>query len=141
MQSKDALWHEYVEAYDIDVPAERIDEEYKLIRADMKHRMIYDQMSGGNVHLFPDAELDEQEDALRAAALFEAKEPLVLRDLTKKLDIAVTYDELLAEAEAMAKRQGTTVDELKRFFGEDLALLERDVRENKIRDWACEQIS
>ena len=37
----------------------------------------------------------------------------------------------------MAKRQNTTVEEIKRFFGEDLKLLERDVRENKIREWAC----
>ena len=57
----------------------------------------------------------------------------------KKLDIAVTSEELLAEAEAMAKRQDTTVDELKHFLGDDLALLERDVREDKIRDWACKQ--
>ena len=141
MKSKDALWRDYVDAYDIEVPVERIEEEYALICADMKHRMMYDQMSGGKMHLFPDVELAEQEGALRAAALFEAKEPLVLRDLTKKLAINVTNEELLAEGEAMAERQGTTVDELKRFFGDDLALLERDVRERKIRDWACEQVS
>lgn len=139
MKIRDEFWRAYVAAYEIEVPAERIDEEYKLVRADMKHRMVYAQMGGGETHLFPDAELAEQEDALRAAALFEAKEPLVLRDLAKKLDITVTYDELLAEAEAMAMRQNTTVDELKRFFGEDLALLERDVRESKIRKWVCKQ--
>lgn len=139
MRAKDALWREYVEAYDIDVPAARIEEEYELIRADLKHRMMYEQMSGGEAHLFPDAELADQEDGLRAAALFEAKEPLVLRDLTKKLDVSVSYEELLAEAEDVAKRQNTTVDNLKRFFGDDLALLERDVRESKIRDWVCGQ--
>lgn len=139
MTTKDALWREYVGAYDIDVPAERIEEEYELIRADMKHRMMYAQMSGESTHLFPDVELADQEDELRAAALFEAKEPLVLRDLTKKLDIAVTPEELLVEAEVVAEREHSTVDELKRFFGDDLALLERDVRERKIRDWACEQ--
>ena len=139
MTTKDALWREYVGAYDIDVPAERIEEEYELIRADMKHRMMYAQMSGGETHLFPDMELAEMEGELREVALFEAKEPLVLRDLAKKLDVAVTAEELAAEAEAMAKRQSTTVDEIKRFFGEDLSLLERDVRENKIREWACKQ--
>ena len=139
MKSKDELWREYVLAYGIAVPAERVQEEYRLICADMKHRMMYSQMSGEEKHIFPEAELAEQEDALQAAALFEAKEPLVLRDLTGKLEISVTYDELLAEAEAIAQRQHTTVAELERFFGDDLALLERDVREAKIRDWACEQ--
>ena len=139
MSYDEATWRSYVAAYDIEVPEERINQEYQLIRADMKHRMMYAQMSGGEVHLFPDAELAEQEDEILEAARFEAKEPLVLRDLTAKLAVEVTPEELLAEAEAMAKRQGTTVDEIRRFFGEDLGLLERDVRENKIRAWACVQ--
>lgn len=139
MSYNENAWRAYVAAYDIEVPQWRIDEELRLIEADMKHRMMYEQMSGGATHLFPDQELAEQKDELMAAALFEAKEPLVLRDLTKKLDVTVTPEELLAEAEAMAERQNTTIDQIKRFFGEDLALLERDVRENKIRTWACEQ--
>ena len=139
MSYNDVTWRAYVAAYDIEVPEERIEREYEMVRADMKHRMMYAQMSGGETHLFPDMELAEMEGDLREAALFEAKEPLVLRDLTKKFDVVVTPEELLAEAEAMAKRQSTTVDEIKRFFGEDLSLLERDVRENKIRAWACAQ--
>ena len=139
MSYNDVTWRAYVAAYDIEVPEERIEREYEMVRADMKHRMMYAQMSGGETHLFPDMELAEMEGDLREAALFEAKEPLVLRDLTKKLDVVVTPEELLAEAEAMAKRQSTTVDEIKRFFGEDLSLLERDVRENKIREGACKQ--
>ena len=139
MSYNDVTWRAYVAAYDLEVPEERIEREYEMVRADMKHRMMYAQMSGGETHLFPDMELAEMEGDLREAALFEAKEPLVLRDLTKKLDVVVTPEELLAEAEAMAKRQSTTVDEIKRFFGEDLSLLERDVRENKIREWACKQ--
>ena len=139
MSYNDVTWRAYVAAYDLEVPEERIEREYEMVRADMKHRMMYAQMCGGETHLFPDMELAEMEGDLREAALFEAKEPLVLRDLTKKLDVVVTPEELLAEAEAMAKRQSTTVDEIKRFFGEDLSLLERDVRENKIREWACKQ--
>ena len=73
------------------------------------------------------------------AAIFEVKEPLVLKDLAKKLDIQVTPEELLAEGQAIAERQGSTLDEVKRFFGQDLAFLERDVRENKIRACACAQ--
>ena len=139
MATSEDRWRTFVEAYDIEVPEERIEEEYRFIRADIKHRMVYDQMGGGEIHFFPDAELDQQEDELRAAAIFEAKEPLVLRDLAKKLDVEVTHDELLAEAEAIAQRQNTPLDGLKRFFGDDFALLERDVREAKIRKWACDR--
>lgn len=139
MSYNEEAWRRYVLGYDIKVPQEDVEEELYLIRADMKHRMMYEQMSGGVAHPFPEIELEEQADELMEAAIFEVKEPLVLKDLAKKLDIQVTPEELLAEGQAIAERQGSTLDEVKRFFGQDLAFLERDVRENKIRTWACAQ--
>ena len=139
MSYSEEAWRAYVLAYDIEVPQEDVEEELYRVRADMKHRMIYAQMTGAETHLFPDMELEEQKDALVEAAVFEVKEPLVLKDLTKKLDFTVTPEELLAEGEAIARRQNSTLDEVKRFFGQDLACLERDVRERKIRIWACAQ--
>lgn len=139
MSYNEEAWRRYVLGYDIKVPQEDVEEELYLIRADMKHRMMYEQMSGGVAHPFPEIELEEQADELMEAAIFEVKEPLVLKDLAKKLDIQVTPEELLAEGQAIAERQGSTLDEVKRFFGQDLAFLERDVRENKIRAWACAQ--
>ena len=139
MSYNEEAWRAYVLAYDIEVEQEDVEEELYRIRADMKHRMVYAQMTGAETHHFPDMELEEQKDAIMEAAVFEVKEPLVLKDLTKKLDITVTSEELLAEGEAIAKRQNSTLDEVKRFFGQDLAYLERDVRERKIREWACAQ--
>ena len=139
MSYNEEKWRRYVLAYPIEVAQEDVEEELYVIRSDMKHRMIYEQMSGGKMHPFPEMELEEQKDELLEAAIFEVKEPLVLKDLAKKLEITVTPEELLAEGEAIAKRQNSTLDEVKRFFGKDLAFLERDVRENKIRAWACEQ--
>ena len=139
MSYNEETWRRYVLAYDIEVKQEDVEEELYIIKQDMKHRMIYDQMSGGEVHPFPEMELEEQKDELLEAAVFEVKEPLVLKDLAKKHDFPVTPEELLAEGEAIAKRQNSTLDEVKRFFGQDLAFLERDVRESKIRAWACEQ--
>ena len=137
--SEDALWRSYVLAYDIEVPQDRVEEELRLVRADLKHRMAYEQMSGGALHPFPDFELEGQSDAVMEAAIFEAKEPLVLKALAAQLAVEVTPDELLAEGMQIAKRQGCGIDEVKRFFGDDLSLLERDVRERKIRAWACAQ--
>ena len=139
MSYNEDKWRSYVLAYPIEVPREDVEEELYIIRSDMKHRMIYEQMSGGEMHPFPEMELEEHKDELLEAAVFEVKEPLVLKDLAKKLEITVTPEELLAEGEAIAKRQNSTLDEVKRFFGQDLAFLERDVRESKIRAWACEQ--
>lgn len=139
MSYSEERWRAYVLAYDVEVAQEDVEEERYRVRADMKHRMIYAQMTGAESHPFPEMELEGQKDALVEAALFEAKEPLVLKDLTRKLDVTVTPEELLAEGEAIAARQNSTLDEVKRFFGKDLTFLERDVRERKIRDWACSQ--
>lgn len=134
------LWRRYVLAYDIEVSQERVEEELRLIRADLKHRMMYEQMSGGELHAFPDMELEGQRDEILEAAVFEAKELSVLRDLASKLDVTVTADELLAHAEGIARREGSTVEMLRRFFGDDLSVLERDVRDRKIREWAVAQM-
>ena len=135
--TNDDKWRAYVLAADANVSQERVEEELALIRADMKHRMIYEQMSGGAPHLFPEAELAEQQDALLEAALLEAKEPLVLKKIIAEQGIEATPEELLAEAEALAEREGSTVDMLKRFFGADLSGLARDVTNRKAIAWAC----
>ena len=140
MATRDNLWREFVAGYEIDVPESAIENELEYIKLDMKHRMQYDQMSGGGMHLFPQMELAEQEAELREAAVFEAKAPRVLKEIIAQQGITTTQDELEAEAQAMAEREGSTIEMVKRFFGDDFAMLERDVLERKAIDWACEQM-
>ena len=140
MATRDDLWRKFVADYEIDVPESAIENELEYIKLDMKHRMQYDQMSGGGLHLFPQMELAEQEAELREAAVFEAKAPRVLKEIIAQQGITTTQDELEAEALAIAGREGSTIEMVKRFFGEDYALLERDVLERKAMDWACEQV-
>lgn len=140
MATRDDLWREFVANYEIDVPESAIENELEYIKLDMKHRMQYDQMSGGGMHLFPQMELAEQEAELREAAVFEAKAPRVLKEIIAQQGITTTQDELEAEAQAMAEREGSTIEMVKRFFGDDFAMLERDVLERKAIDWACEQM-
>ena len=140
MATRDDLWRKFVSDYEIDVPESAIENELEYIKLDMKHRMQYDQMSGGGMHLFPQMELAEQEAELREAAVFEAKAPRVLKEIIAQQGITTTQDELEAEAQAMAEREGSTIEMVKRFFGDDFAMLERDVLERKAIDWACEQM-
>ena len=140
MATRDDLWREFVADYEIDVPESAIENELEYIKLDMKHRMQYDQMSGGGMHLFPQMELAEQEAELREAAVFEAKAPRVLKEIIAQQGITTTQDELEAEAQAIAEREGSTIEMVKRFFGDDFAMLERDVLERKAMDWACEQM-
>lgn len=136
MSYDEQAWRAFVDAYDIDVPESAIENELQYLTLQMKHNMQYDRLTGGDFHLFPNQELQEQEESLRAAAIFEAKEPRVLKDIIAKQAITATREELEAEAQAVAMRQNTTVEALKQFFGEDLAALERDVLNNKARTWA-----
>ena len=137
---REEAFRRYVEQCDIEVPAEKLENELNYIRLEMRHRMQYDTLTTGALHLFPQAELAEREAELRGAALYEAKSELVMKKLLAELHPVVAPEELAAEAEAMAVRQNTTVAMLKRFFGEDLAMLERDVKENKVKDWVLQQM-
>ena len=141
MTTRDELWREYVAEYDVEVPEERIENELAFIELDLRHRMQYDRLTGGADHFFPGRELAAQEEGLRAAAMFEAKAPLVLKELIAKLSIEVSHEELEAEAKAMAERQNSSVEAIKYFFGDDLSMLRRDCLERKAIDWAVSQIS
>lgn len=140
MKSRDDLWRRFVEEYDVEVPESAIRNEVEYLKLAMRHNMVYDRLSGGDAHLFPKRELDEQADELRAAVVFEAKAPLVLKAIIAEQGFTATREELEAEAAAMAERQGSTIDMVRRFFGDDLAMLERDVLERKAIDWACDQM-
>lgn len=139
MKNRDDAWRDYVAAYPLEVPQERVDNELQLLLADMRHRMQYDTLTSGALHLNPYAELEEQMEELKAAALHEAKSDLVMRELLAHQEFPITREELEAEAEAMAQRQDTTVELIKRFFGEDLSMLERGLQEQKAVDWALAQ--
>ena len=129
--TREEAWREYVEKNNMEVPQDRLEEEIRMIRADLMHQMRYDTMSGGPIHPFPELELEQQKEDIYAAALWEVKSELVIRELIQTLDITVTKEELESEAEGMAQRQNTTVREIKRFFGDNLRMLEWDVKKQK----------
>ncbi len=137
MTSEDA-WREFVEDYEIDVPEDSVENEMNFIMLDMRHRMQYDTLTGGAPHVFADMELEQQKDEIYQTAYFETKSDLVMKAVLKEHDFPVTREELEAEAEAMAKRQNTTLEMIRSFFGEELAMLERDIRERKAREWVCD---
>ena len=76
-----------------------------------------------------------------AAVSIAAIDMLVLREIMAAQTIPVTQEELEAEAAAIARRQNTTVAELKRFLGEDLAMLQSDLKKRKAAAWVCEQMA
>lgn len=140
MASRDEQWRQFVADYDIEVSESAIESELEYIKLDMRHRMHYEQISGGKMHLFPQIELERQKAELRETAVFEAKAPLVLKDIIEKQGLTTTPAELEEEARALSERQGSTLEMARKFFGEDFSMLERDVLERKAVDWACDQL-
>ncbi|NLA96073.1 MAG: hypothetical protein GX838_04425 [Clostridiaceae bacterium] len=136
---EDAL-RKFVEEYEIEVPASLVENEYDFIVLNTRHMMHYDSLSGGGHHPNLEAELSEQEEDMRVAAHYELKSELVLKAVIKEQEISVSRDELEQEALAMARRQNVTMEQIIMFFGEDLAMLERDIKQQKAINWICEQI-
>ena len=139
MRSKESVWDGYVDQYDIEVPEAMVENELQCIMLDMRHRMQYDTLTGGEYHFNARAELEEQEEEFRKLAFHEAKSALVMKAVLAQQGFTVTREELEEEASAMAKRQNTTVEMVKRFFGDDLSGLERDIKEQKAVSWVYEQ--
>lgn len=129
----------FVEAYEIEVPADKVENELGFIMSQIRHNMQYEAMAGGKLHLDPWAELEAQREELEKIAYYEVKQELVIKDIIAREDFTVTAEELEAAAAGMAERQDCSVDMIRRFFGEDLTMLERDVMNRKAEDWICAQ--
>jgi len=140
MTENDARFRKFVEEYDIEVPQEAIDNEYEFILQDMRHRMQYNAMAGGESPLEAKAALKDQEEEFKKLALFEAKSGRVLKDIIKKQNITASPEELEEKAKAIAEEDHSTLEMVQRFFGEDLALLEGDVKRQKALDWIETQL-
>ena len=137
--TQEMLFSKYAEQYPLTVPQEAVENELQLLILEEKQRIQYETLTGFAVHLSPQEELNKKMEALQAEALRRAKEMLVLREIMAAQTFPVTPEELEAEAAAIARRN-TTVAELKRFLGEDLAMLQRDLKKRKAAAWACEQM-
>lgn len=134
MTAREEVWRQFVEDYEIEVPEEKIEEELRYITLEMRHRLQYDSLINHTLHLNPRAEIAAREDEYRSLAYHEAKSELVMKKLLAEWRPSVTREELAQEARALAVRQNATLDMVKTFFGEDFAMLERDLKERKIKE-------
>ena len=139
--TREGAWSAFVEDYDITVPDERVEEELRVMLMALSHQMQYAVFTTGRDARLPTAEeQEEQREELRDEAYLAVKEELVLAELLARHDFPVSREELEAEAEAVARRQDVTVEMVRGFFGEDLALLAREIRQRKAMDWVWEQM-
>lgn len=143
MISREGAIRKFVRDYSIPVPPEKVEAEYQLCLMDMKHQMVYGQMTGSHsLNPMEQAQaIQDAQESLMEAAYFQVKEDLVMQELMKREEFSVTTQELQTYAEDLARRQNTTMEMVRRFFGEDLSLLEGDARRKKAGDWICRQVT
>lgn len=143
MISKEGAIRKFIQQYEIEVPQELVEEEFKLCILDMKHKLVYGQMTGSSrMNPLEQAQaLEEAQEELREVAYLTVKEDLVMRELLKQDRFRATAEELEAYGQAMAQRQKTSMEMIRKFFGEDLHLLESDVRRQKADAWIYEQMT
>jgi len=141
--SKEGAIRKFIQQYEIEVPQELVEEEFKLCILDMKHKLVYGQMTGSSrMNPLEQAQaLEEAQEELREVAYLTVKEDLVMRELLKQDRFRATAEELEAYGQAMAQRQKTSMEMIRKFFGEDLHLLESDVRRQKADAWIYEQMT
>lgn len=141
MDAREEAVKRFVADYPIQVPEEMVEQEYQDRLLILRHQMAYSRMTG-STRMNPLEQMRAQEELkeeLRAAAYDAVKEDLVLQDVMEKSDVSVTQEELMAYAQEMAQRQNTTIEMIRRFFGDNLAMLERDVKRQKAVDQICAQ--
>ncbi len=137
--TREQAFNKFVALYDIEVPEDRVQSMFNYFMLQAKHNLQYDTLTTGAVHLNKQEELAAMEDEMREAAYKEAKTDLVMKELLEKLDPSVTQEELQAKAEEIAQKDGTPMELVKRFFGQDLAGLTRAVQEDKVKEYILEQ--
>lgn len=127
----DNAFFRIIAASDFEVPQALVDEEASLLTAELKHQIQYQSLTGTLAEPVSPEEMDERLEELKREALLSVKARLIIQNVIHSRELDVSREELEAEASAMAQRQNTTIELVKRFLGEDLGLLRRDLLERK----------
>lgn len=126
---------EYLQTHEIDVPQDLFEEELRLLLIEDAHSAQYRSFWDRE---FPFPSAEEKRVAyenLKKIAFRRVKTELLTQEIIKQENFKVTAEELTEEAERIAQSQGVTMEQIKDFFGEDLAMLKRDVLTRKAEQY------
>ena len=122
-----AVLDKLLEANDVDVPQDRVDNELNGMVLAFYQQLRYDSLTTGTPHFQMHEEVDAQMDPMREEAYRAVKTDLLLQTIIEEEKLQVTRGELEEEAEAMSLRQGIPMEQIRDFLGEDLGMLRRDL--------------
>ena len=132
---KDAIIDKVLEANDIEVPQDLIDEEVKMMVIELNHKMKYESMASGKYIGFMQDDRADRIEKFREEAFKLVKTRLVLKGIIVAENFEVTKEELEEEARAISVRQQMPIEMVKDFLGEDLEPLKDDLLVRKAIDF------
>lgn len=104
---------------------------FKASMQSIRYDVLFGRAPEPEIEVDPEALMAE----IREDLILEQKENYILTKIIESEGFEAAPEELLAEAEAMARRQNTTVEMVQSFFGKDFAGLAGDVKKRKAKDF------
>lgn len=132
---KEAVLDRLLEANDIEVPQNLVDDEVNLMILELQHRVKYESLTTGRITRFTQDDLAKQMEEFKEEAFKLVKTRLMLKGIIEAEGFTVTKDELEQEAKAIAVRQQMPVEMVKDFLGQDLEQLKDDLLVRKAIDF------
>jgi len=102
---------------------------------ELNYRLKYESLATGAYVSLTQEDRDEYWAEFNREAFKLVKTRLVIQGIIDEEKFTLSKDELEAEAEAIATRQQTSIDEVKKFLGEDLEMLKKDLLVRKAIDF------
>lgn len=124
---EDATLERVLEAKDVEVPQNLVDDEVRMMVLEFNHRMKYESLASNRDIGFTQDEMAARMEEFREEAFRLVKTRLVLRRIIESEHLEVTKEELEEEAKAISIRQQTPIEMVKSFLGDDLELLRDDL--------------
>ena len=135
MRMKDAIIDKVLEANNIEVPQDMVDNEVTMMVIELKHKMKYDSMEPGGYCDFMMDDMADRMGKIREEAFNLVKTKMVLKGIIEAENIEVNKEDLEEEAKAISVRQQMPIEMVKGFLGEDLESLKDDLLVRKAIDF------
>lgn len=119
--------------YGIEASQSMVEEETSVLEQELLCRLRYEQLAG---RVPPPEEVQAYQKGLPEEAARRVRARCVVERIIHDRGITVTSEELTSEAQALARRQSLTLEQVKDFMGEDLAPLRRELMERKAIEFA-----
>ena len=127
MQMVDAIIDKILEANDIEVPQDLVNNEVTMMVTRLKHKVKYESMSFGGYFEFTQEDMADCIEEFREEAFKLVKTKLVLGGIIEAENFEVSKEELEEEAKVISDRQQISIKMVKDFLGEDLESLKDDL--------------